>query len=207
MKQLNINHRKVAVASPWANGLVERVNRFLKTSLSKLIDSPDGWKAQLAKVQYVINNTYHSVIKSTPAQLMFGFDQRNHVDASLSRLTKALTDCDSELVISREEKRVKAIEATALLQQYNKQYVDQRSRKPTIYKKGDFVVIRDTRVKPGQSGKLKPSYKGPFIVDKELGYNRYVIKDVPGFNHSTRPLNTILSSDKLKKWTNLPSIE
>ncbi|KMQ81742.1 blastopia polyprotein, partial [Lasius niger] len=35
-----IKHRKVAVAAPWANGLAERVNRFLKSSLTKLINSP-----------------------------------------------------------------------------------------------------------------------------------------------------------------------
>jgi len=30
---VHAKHRKVAVAAPWANGMVERVNRFLKNSL------------------------------------------------------------------------------------------------------------------------------------------------------------------------------
>lgn len=34
-----IKHRKVAIAAPWVNGTVERINRFLKTSLTKLIDN------------------------------------------------------------------------------------------------------------------------------------------------------------------------
>lgn len=38
LDEVNIKHRKVAVASPWANGFAERVNRFLKTSLTKLCD-------------------------------------------------------------------------------------------------------------------------------------------------------------------------
>jgi len=44
IKQRKMNHRRVAVASPWANGTVERVNRFLKTSLIKLLKSPEEWK-------------------------------------------------------------------------------------------------------------------------------------------------------------------
>jgi len=36
-----ISHRKVAVASPWANGVVERINRFLKSSLTKLCKQPE----------------------------------------------------------------------------------------------------------------------------------------------------------------------
>lgn len=41
VEKLKIQQRKVAVASPWANGLVERVNRFLKSSLKKAIDTAD----------------------------------------------------------------------------------------------------------------------------------------------------------------------
>lgn len=77
-KENKIRHRRVAVAAPWANGVVERVNRFLKSSLTKLVDSPTDWKSRLGKVQYIINNTHHSVIKSNPAKLMLGYEQRKH---------------------------------------------------------------------------------------------------------------------------------
>jgi len=29
-----------------------------------------------------------------------------------------------------------------------------------MYKKGDYVLIRDTRVKPDENAKIKPKYKG-----------------------------------------------
>lgn len=38
LKHYNVMHRQVAVATPWANELVERVNRFLKSSLKKIIE-------------------------------------------------------------------------------------------------------------------------------------------------------------------------
>jgi len=67
-----IKHRQTAVAAPWANGLVKRINRFLKSLLTKLSNSLTEWKNKLGEAHYIINNTHHSVIKSTPSKLMFG---------------------------------------------------------------------------------------------------------------------------------------
>lgn len=38
-------------------------------------------------------------------------------------------------------------------------------------------MIRDDRNKIGVSSKLKPRYKGPYVIAKQLGCNRYVVKD------------------------------
>jgi len=195
-----IKHRLIAVASPWANGLVERVNRFLKNLLTKLTNSLTEWKIKLIEAQYIINNTYHSVIKSTPSKLMFGFDLRSHVDYPFAQFTRSLAGIDEDLESQRTSARNTASVATDLIRSYNKMYTDNHSRKPTVYKKGDYVLIRDSRLTVGESAKLKPKYKGPYLVEKCLGNNRYVITDIPGFNLTSRPLNTILSSDKIKYW-------
>jgi len=81
----NIHLRKVAVASPWANGLIERVNRFLKSSLIKLIEFPGDWKNQLQTVQYVLNNTVNSSVKASPSKLLLGYDQHSHSDKNLKQ--------------------------------------------------------------------------------------------------------------------------
>jgi len=97
MIKFKISHRKVAVAAPWSNGMAERVNRFIKSSLTKLLNDPVDWKQQIGIMMYIINNTYHSVIKSTPAKIIFGFDQRNHSDQDLADLTKKLAQIDTDL--------------------------------------------------------------------------------------------------------------
>lgn len=76
MKEKNIKYVLTAVASPWANGQVERVNRFLKSTLAKVTDEPSAWDEKLAVAQYVINNTYHRAIDSTPSKALFGFEAR-----------------------------------------------------------------------------------------------------------------------------------
>lgn len=51
-----VKHVLVVVASPWANGLMERINRFFKTTLAKVAEKPKDWKDKLVKAQYVLNN-------------------------------------------------------------------------------------------------------------------------------------------------------
>lgn len=196
----NISHRLVAVAAPWANGLVERINRFLKSSLKKIVSDQQLWDTHLSTVQYVINNSFHSSLKSSPAKLLLGFDQRCHADNKLVDFLNKTADIELNPVSERDSSREIALQATDRIKNYNKMYYDERHKKPSQYKKGDLVMIRDTNLKPGEDRKLKYIYKGPYQVDKVLNKNRYAIKDIPGFNPESRPYNSILSPDRLKLW-------
>jgi len=156
LNQNKIEHRLVAVAAPWA---VERVNRFLKSSLTKLINAPKDWKQHLGRMQYIVNNMFHSVINTSPSMLMLGYEKRNHSDFALAQFVKELADIDSNLILERENNREQAKRATDLIREYNKGYRDNRYKKPALYKKGDYDCIRDSRIKPGENAKLKPKYQ------------------------------------------------
>jgi len=199
-----IKHRLIAVAAPWANGLVERVNRFLKSSLKKLVEDQNNWSSQLSIVQYVINNTFHKATKSTPSKLLFGYDQHCHADSKLVKFLNNLANIELNSDEQREIDRKIAIEATDQLRNYNKAYYDKRHKAPTKYNPEDYVLIRDTFVKPDENKKLKPSYKGPYMIAKKLNNNRYVIQDIPGFNITAKPYNSILSPDRIKPWIKPP---
>lgn len=93
--------------------------------------------------------------------------------------------------------------ATIAIKPYNKEYRDARLRKPTIYREGDRVLVRDTQNKPGESAKFKTKYKGPYQIVKSLGNNHYVVQDIPGFNLTAMLYDTILSSDRIKPWVKL----
>jgi transposase InsO family protein len=198
--ELKIKIRKVAVASPWANGIVERVNRFLKSSLIKSVDFQGNWKDSLYIIQYTVNNTINSSVESSPSKLLLGYEQRNHSDKELKTHIDCLLQIESDLAKEREVARDTAFQANKKLREYNKAYYDGRHKRPSIYKTGDLVLVRNLQAKTGVNSKLKPNYKGPYVVSKVLDNNRYVIKDVSGFNITQKPYNTILSSDKMKPW-------
>lgn len=63
-----------------------------------------------------------------------------------------------------------------------------------------IMFFRDSTLKPGEDRKLKPLYKGSYLVAKTLNKNRYVITDIPGFNITQLPYNSILSSTRMKPW-------
>ncbi|XP_011686381.1 PREDICTED: uncharacterized protein LOC105449083 [Wasmannia auropunctata] len=158
------------------------------------------WPNAIATIQYVFNNTFHASIKSTPSKLLLGYDQRNHSDSKLVEFLTKLHKAEFSLSEERESSRQVALDATNKVKEYNKVYYDKRHKIPSAYNAGDFVLVRDTTVKPGEDKKIKPVYKGPYLVDRVLEKNRFVIKDIPGFNRVSRPYNSILSPDRLKPW-------
>ncbi|KYN08832.1 hypothetical protein ALC57_19068 [Trachymyrmex cornetzi] len=155
--------------------------------LSALLDTGSPASFILPSIQYVMNNTIHSSIGSTPSKLLLGYDLRNHADHEFVDTLTKLAEADGFFDSDRDARRQLAIEATKRVKDYNKIYYDKKHRSPSKYK-------------VGESHKLKPDYKGPYIIDKVLSSNRYVIKDIPGHNLSPGPYNSILSSDRIKAW-------
>ncbi|CAL1689693.1 unnamed protein product [Lasius platythorax] len=193
MKDNDIKHVMTAVASPWANGQVERVNkdRFLKSTLSKLNEQASEWKDSLNKVQYVINNTVNKSIGSSPSKLLLGYEQRHGIDNNLRSMIDQLRNESEDSEQERHILRDKAQIVNRTLQEYNKQQYDKRHKKCTLYKSGDLVMIKVLQHKPGTNKKLAPKFKGPYQIKAVLNKNRYVIIDIPGYNLTQKPLNTI----------------
>ncbi|XP_018374423.1 PREDICTED: uncharacterized protein LOC108768481 [Trachymyrmex cornetzi] len=186
--------------------MVERINRFLKASLKKVVDDPVDWPSKLATIQYVINNTFHFATKAFPSKLLLGYEMKHHSDNKLieflTELVKIQTIQDEDLtwLKKRDNSRKLAIKTTDKIKEYNKIYFDRSHKAPKKYKAGEYVRVKDDVVKPGESKKLKSDFKGPYMIDKVLPHNRYVVKDIPGFNITPRPYDSIVSPDKLRPW-------
>lgn len=206
LRPRGIRHRMVAVASPWANGMVERINRFLKVSLKKVVDDSLDWLSKLAIIQYAINNTFHSATRASPSKLLLGYEMKNHSDSKLIEFltdlakTENTPDQDLPWLKERDTSRKLTIETTDKIKEYNKIYFDRNHKAPKKYKAGEYVRVKDDVVKPGESKKLKSDFKGPYMIHKVLPHNRYVVKDIPGFNITPRSYDSIVSPDRLRPW-------
>lgn len=82
---------------------------------------------------------------------------------------------------------------------YNKIHKDKKTKKLSIYKEDDYILMRNASHKIGENKKLLPKYKKPYLIRKSLGNSRYIVTDIPD-NIKVKSLNTILSSDCLKLW-------
>lgn len=176
----------------------------MKSSLKKETELQVNWSQHLENIQYTLNNTSHSSINNTPSKLLLGYDMKNQADSKFLSYFRDIIHKE-DLQLDRQKAREIAIKATNKLKEYNKVYYDKKHKVPTKYNIGDYVLIRDTIIKPGEDRKLKPPYKGPYMVTKVLNHNRYVIQDIPGFNIKQKPYNSILSPDRMKPWVKPPS--
>lgn len=162
-----------------------------------------NWNRVLGDVQYVINNILHKSINTTPSKMLLGYDQRNKGDKELWQLIENLTSVDANFEKERQDIRDSVQLANRAIQEYNKKQYDRKRKKITQYKEGDLVLIKVMQHKPGTNQKLQPKFKEPYQIKKLLSKNRFVVTNVPGYNLTQKPYNTILSADKIKPWVRI----
>ncbi|KAJ8982553.1 hypothetical protein NQ317_005556 [Molorchus minor] len=72
----NIRHILNAVATPRANGQVERINRTILSALTTTSITEHQWDSHVDQIQFSINNTIHQITKKSPYQLLMGYTPR-----------------------------------------------------------------------------------------------------------------------------------
>lgn len=186
-----------AVATPRANGQIERYNRTILNSLAAMNHGRDekDWDLHLGKLQWSLNNTINKGTGKSPAEIVFG--QRT-IGQSEGMIKGALDQMEQMTDTEREELRRTVQENIDDSQAKMKKLFD-KSRAPTkIFKEGDLVMIPNHNPDKGKSKKLAPRFKGPFRVSGVLDKDRYEVSNIDG--HSTRSYKNIFPADHLKPW-------
>lgn len=68
------------------------------------------------------------------------------------------------------------------------------------YEVGDYVVIRNVDTTVGVNKKFVPRYKGPYVVHKVLGNDRYVIRDIENCQLTQLPYDGVVEAHRIRKW-------
>lgn len=151
-----------------------------------------------------MNNLKHRVTQQTPNNLVMGFQPRNILQNHLSLTLQ------EELIfnepIELNELRLKASERIKAEQ--NRIINEQEGKlKPKKFKVGDLILIRFVSPATGTSRKIHHKYKGPYVIEKVLPCDRYLITDCPQTQISQKPFKSIYASDKIKSWCQLSDFE
>ncbi len=195
-----IQHIPVAVATPRANGQVERLNRSIISALLTTTTDDHRWDENIRAVQFAINNTVNASTKETPSHLLLGYTPRGGEDAPLrDEVTSTVASLDNVTAI-----RLKAAEVNKQAQTQQKKYYDQRRREATRYQEGDLVLIEKQALgtHPGESRKLLPPYQGPMVVKEVLPNDRYRVADMQGSRRTKRgtQYDKVFAADRMKLW-------
>lgn len=199
VKERNIQHIKVATASPQANGQVERLNRTILPMIAKLVDERGThWSNVLKDVEYACNNTISKATNESPSMLLFGIRQRGNVTDEL----RDALESSGRLDVSRELPRLRerADKQIQKNQSQNQRVYDRRHKVAKKYQVGDKVMVKNFDSTPGISQKLIPRFKGPYQVERVLRNNRYVLKDVEGFQLTQTPYRGTWEAANMRQW-------
>ncbi|XP_037928732.1 uncharacterized protein LOC119663136 [Teleopsis dalmanni] len=197
----HIRHIKNAVRTPRANAHAERTNRTILSMLLPTNTVDKRWDENMVRLQWCLNTMENATTKCTPYELLYGYQPRDilqnaliltlHNDDTLT--TDQLTDLRRTIAERITDERAKA-----------KSRYDKRYLQPTKFQEGDLVLVQNEPYSTGESRKLEPRYKGPFIITKVLDKDRYVVNDLPNSKRTQRQYTSVYSFDKIKRWCQLP---
>ncbi|GJR19141.1 putative reverse transcriptase domain-containing protein [Tanacetum coccineum] len=159
---------------PKTDGQSERTIQRLEDMLRAcVIDFEKGWDRHLPLIEFSYNNSYHTSIKATPFEALYGHKCRSPIcwaevgDAQLTgpkvvrETTKKIIQIKHRLQASCDRK---------------KSYPDKR-RKPLEFQVGDKVMLKVLPwkgvIRFGKREKLNPRYIGPCKIIAKVGTVAY----------------------------------
>lgn len=200
-----IKHILNAVATPRANGQVERFNRTISDALgTKCHGKNDNtWDEYVDDVQLGINTTVNKSTGKSPSELLFGFKVASATENILNEvITETVERVDGENMIDLRKKTRDNIEKEQILA---KERFDRHRKPPTKYREGDLVRIERTtfeKDRQGKSKKLIPRFHGPYRITKILPNDRFLVEDTPLTKKGNKKYENIVAIDKIHPWLN-----
>ena len=156
-----IKPRPITTRNPQANAIIERVHQtignILRTFDVRSMDQEDPWGGILAATMFSVRATYHTTMRASPMQLVFGRDAILNI--------KHVTDWTHLKQLKQER-----------INSNNKQ--ENKSRIHHTYKVGDQILLRARKY-----SKHDQEYEGPYPLTKvgkngTVNFQKGIVNDV-----------------------------
>ncbi|XP_017476102.1 PREDICTED: uncharacterized protein LOC108366275 [Rhagoletis zephyria] len=123
----NIQHTKVAVLTPRANGQAERANQRIEKFLRTTKENPKDWDVMLRNLQWSVNSRKNATTGFSPNELVFDFQLRDVVtNQMLAAIHEDVNEEQSRATAA--EKRIQAAVNISTEREKWKQRFDQRHK-------------------------------------------------------------------------------
>ena len=177
---LGITKLNTTAYHPQCDGMVERLNRTLKSMLRKhAMKFGNQWDCYLSGVLWAYRNTPHEATKEKPSYLLFGTDCRFPTEAAFLPIEPIeYTDVEEykeEVTLSLSSARELAASNIRTAQKRYKEQYDKRAT-PSSFKVGDLVLVRFPQEESGRQRKLSRPWHGPYRVVQSTEPNVTVVK-------------------------------
>ncbi|XP_072178114.1 uncharacterized protein [Diadema setosum] len=178
MYQLGIQQIKSSAYHPQSQGALERYHQTLKTMLKVYCqDNPRDWDKGIPFLLFAAREVPNESIGFSPFELVFGHEPRGPLKVVKEQLLSDEEDKDSnalDYISMFRERLVRANEVARehlkSSQQTMKEIFD-RKAKSRVFEVGDKVLV----LLPLPGDALKAKFSGPYVVERKLGKETYVV--------------------------------
>ena len=173
--------------NPQSNGQAEATNKTIVNSLKKRLDKAKGkWAEELPSVLWAYRTTSRTSTGETPFSMTYGSEAMIPVEVGVPSLryqwSREETN-DQELALNLDlldERREQSMIRTAAYQSRARRFWD-KNVKERQFQVGDWVLRRVfPNTAESRSGKLGPTYEGPYQVVEVAGPGAYKLVDQHG---------------------------
>jgi Integrase zinc binding domain/Chromo (CHRromatin Organisation MOdifier) domain len=178
VKLLGIGLNMSSAYHPQTDGQTERVNQCLENYLrGMLLDQPKNWSQWLPLAQWWYNSNFHSSLKMTPFQALYGFAPPH---PSLGHPPRSNIAAVDSFLRTRHRAMMQLKDNLIKAQARMKKFTD-LNRTERSFGTGDWVYLklqpyRQISIKGRQNHKLNPRFYGPFEIEERIGSVAYRLR-------------------------------
>ena len=139
-----VTRKPITTRNPQANAIIERVHQVIANIIrtyelqDNYLDEDNPWKGILSATAFAVRSTYHTTLKQTPGQIVFGRDMIFNVEHIVNW----------EYIRASKQKNIK-----------KNNIIENSGRIPHTYSVGDKVMLLR-----GSENKYEQPYSGPHTV-------------------------------------------
>ncbi|XP_071504452.1 uncharacterized protein [Diadema antillarum] len=178
MYQLGIQQIKSSAYHPQSQGALERYHQTLKTMLKVYCqDNPRDWDKGIPFLLFAAREVPNESTGFSPFELVFGHEPRGPLKVVKEQLLSDEEETDSnalDYISMFRERLVRANEVARehlkTSQQTMKERFDRKAQS-RVFEVGDKVLV----LLPLPGDALKAKFSGPYVVERKLGKETYVV--------------------------------